>query len=87
MPNESYYTQKKHRQWREAVLKRAGYKCEECRRYGRTDDKGLPPAATTAHHIKPREDYPELQYDVDNGQALCRKCHNQKHPEKGGRYW
>jgi len=28
-------------------------------------------AASHAHHVKPRKDYPELQYVVDNGMALC----------------
>lgn len=90
MPHESYYSHERHREWREKVLRRAGYLCEECRRYGRTDKNGLPVAATTAHHIKHRDEYPELQYDVNNGRALCEACHNKAHPEKGkrgGRYW
>ena len=89
MPHDDHYSNARHRQWREAVLKRAGYLCEECKRYGRTDKRGLPVAATTAHHIKHRDEYPELQYDVTNGRALCESCHNKAHPEKGknGRYW
>ena len=87
MPQDPFYSTKKYRQWRDDVLKRAGYRCEECRRYGRTNKNGLPPEATTAHHKKHREEFPELQYDLENGQALCAKCHNKKHPEKGGRYW
>lgn len=88
MPHESYYSHAKHRAWREAVMKKAGYLCEECRRYGRTDKNGLPVAATTAHHIKDRHQFPELQYRVENGRALCEACHNKAHPEKGGRrYW
>ena len=89
MPHEAHYSGVRHRAWREKVLRRAGYLCEECRRYGRLGADGLPVRATTAHHIKPREDYPELQYVVDNGRALCEACHNRAHPEKGGgrRYW
>lgn len=89
LPHDSYYTDPKHRHWRELVLRRAGYLCEECKRYGRTDKHGLPVAATTAHHIKHRDEYPELQYDVNNGRALCEACHNKAHPEKGkrGKYW
>lgn len=90
MPNEKYYHRKRHLEWAEKVLRRAGYLCEECRRYGRLDKNGLPVRATTAHHIKPRELYPELQYDLKNGRALCEKCHNKAHPEKGGahgHYW
>ena len=90
MPNDKYYNSPRHKAWAEKVLRRAGYLCEECRRYGRLDKNGLPVRATTAHHIKHRDEYPELQYDVTNGRALCEKCHNKAHPEKGGahgHYW
>lgn len=89
MPHDEYYTGAKHRAWRAAVLRRAGYLCEECKRYGRLDKNGLPVRATTAHHIKHRDEFPELQYDVNNGRALCENCHNKAHPEKGrrGKYW
>lgn len=87
MPGKQHYSGKKHKMWRAAVIRRAGGLCEECKRYGRTDKNGMPVAATTAHHIKPLEDFPELAYDVNNGRALCEACHNRAHPEKGGRYW
>lgn len=87
MPDNAHYHKARHKAWRERVLKRAGYLCEECKRYGRTDEKGLPVKADTAHHIKHLEDHPELAYVLSNGQALCKKCHNRKHPDKGGRYW
>lgn len=87
MPDAAYYQQARHKRWREKVLRRAGYLCEECKRYGRTDADGNPVRATTAHHIKHRDEFPELAYVISNGQALCAKCHNAKHPEKGGRYW
>lgn len=72
----------KHKRWREAVLRRAGYLCEECKRYGRVDEGGNPIAATVAHHIRPVEEAPELRYDRRNGRALCAACHNKYHPEK-----
>lgn len=84
MAGQTYYSCARHRAWREKVLKRAGYLCEECRRYGRVDKDGQPVAAKIAHHIMPREKYPELQYKVNNGRALCEMCHNRAHPEKGG---
>ena len=86
MANKQHYDKERHKRWRTAVLRRAGYLCEECRRYGRVDADGLPVAATTAHHIKHLETNPELAYDVSNGRALCEKCHNKAHPEKGGKY-
>ena len=73
------YHRARHRAWREKVLRRAKYLCEECARYGRRTP------ATVAHHIKHADAYPELRYDVSNGRALCAACHNKYHPEKGGR--
>lgn len=80
----SIYHNGRHRKWREKVLRKAGYLCEECKRYGRLDENGLPVKATTAHHIKHVDEYPELRFDVKNGRALCASCHNKYHPEKGG---
>lgn len=87
MPADKHYKGARHRAWRDKVLRRDKYLCQECRRYGRLDKDGLPVRATTAHHIKHRDEYPELQYTLSNGVALCEACHNRKHPEKGGRYW
>ena len=89
MPNDKRYQDARHRRWRAEVLRRAGGLCEECRRYGRLDEDGLPVRATTAHHVKHADEYPELRYVVGNGRALCEACHNKAHPEKGkaARYW
>jgi len=76
MPNDKHYSEARHRRWREKVLHRAGYLCEDCARYG----KRVP--ATVAHHVKHLDEYPELAYDVNNGRALCEACHNKEHPEK-----
>ena len=74
----SHYDLARHRAWRQKVLRRGKFKCAECARYGINTE------ATVAHHILPREQYPELQYRVDNGAALCASCHNKAHPDKGG---
>lgn len=63
---------------RKAILKRDGYLCQECKRYGRMVQ------ATTVHHKKHINDNPELAYENDNLISLCQKCHNKMHPEKGG---
>lgn len=49
------------------------YMCRECRRYGKTT------AATTVHHVWPREQYPERAYDSSNLLSLCAACHNAMH--------
>lgn len=76
MPNDNYYSSAKHREWRAKVLRRDKYLCQECLRYGRKRE------ATHAHHIKPRDAYPELQYVINNGQSLCTSCHNKIEPRK-----
>lgn len=75
----------KTRKWirkREQILKRDGYMCCRCRRYGKYVQ------ATTVHHIKHADEYPELVYEDSNLESLCAACHNKAHPEKpnGKRY-
>ena len=70
---------------REAILRRDGYMCQKCKRYG----KQVP--ATVVHHIKHADEYPELMYEDSNLISLCAACHDKAHPEKGkkglrGRY-
>jgi prophage antirepressor-like protein len=55
--------------WREAVLDRDGHKCVIC---GSTE-------LLEAHHIKSKAEFPELACKVENGETLCRKCHNKVH--------
>ena len=58
--------------------------CQQCKRYGKAVQ------ATTVHHIKHADEYPELAYDDKNLISLCEGCHNKQHPEKAaaarGRY-
>ena len=67
---------KKWQRIRSMVLKRDGYMCRECRRYG----KRVP--AEHVHHVAHAEDDPTRIYDLDNLISLCAKCHNKAHPEK-----
>lgn len=60
------------RKWRNAVLERDDYQCQEC---GAMD--GL-----HAHHIKPWARFPELRLDIGNGVTLCTSCHKDVH--RGG---
>jgi 5-methylcytosine-specific restriction enzyme A len=57
-----------HRQWRAAVLERAGYCCQKCGATG-----GTP----YADHIVERKDG-GAPLDPANGQALCASCHTKK---------
>lgn len=73
-----YYTTTRWRTKRAFILKRDGYMCQECKKYGKRVE------ATTVHHIKTVEEHPELAFDNKNLISLCAKCHNKAHPEKGG---
>lgn len=59
-----------YRKWRKKVLKEANHKCEICGEL-----------AIDVHHIIPVCVRPDKIFDVENGMALCLKCHREKHPE------
>lgn len=59
--------------WRKAVFKRDDFTCQGC------GDKGY----ITAHHIKSFAHYPELRFDLKNGQTLCEPCHKLTDNYKG----
>ncbi len=63
---------------RKKILRRDGYLCRECKKYGRNSD------AVYVHHIKSRKKYPELALVDSNLESVCLGCHNKFHPEKGG---
>lgn len=70
------------RQWekkRMMILRRDKYRCQRCKRYGKQTE------ATTVHHIKHLDEYPELALTDSNLISLCAACHSKAHPEKGGR--
>ena len=59
------------KKWREAVFKRDDYTCQDCGvRSGEGKKVVLEP-----HHSKQFAHFPELRFDVSNGQTLCYVCH------------
>jgi 5-methylcytosine-specific restriction endonuclease McrA len=64
----------KYLAWRNAVLERDGYVCQQCGRQCKKRERGL-----AAHHIKPYAEYPAFRYEVSNGITLCRQCHMTLH--------
>lgn len=70
------YNDPKWKRKRRKILRRDGYRCRECRRYGRNRE------ATEVHHVKHVDEWPELAYKDENLVSLCHACHNKMHPEK-----
>ena len=62
---------------RARTLRRDGYQCRECRRYGKAVQ------ADTVHHVYPAGLYPELSKEPWNLLSLCAACHNAMHDRDG----
>ena len=58
---------------RKSILRRDGYMCQECKRYGKRRE------GNHVHHIFPVEHYPELAWEPKNMITLCQNCHNAMH--------
>lgn len=67
----------KYMEWRKEVLKKDNYTCQNCR--GKENIQ--------ADHIKEWSLYPELRYEISNGQALCKDCHYKKSSIENSLYW
>lgn len=74
-----FYRSGRWKRKRKMILRRDGYQCQDCKRYGRQRP------ASVVHHIEHLEERPDLALDSKNLVSLCESCHNKRHPEKGGR--
>ena len=54
------YNSQKWKKKKSQILKRDGYKCQWCKRYGKNTQ------ATIVHHIKHTDEYPELAFKNKN---------------------
>lgn len=81
------YKSPRWKRLRERALARDGWRCRECARFGVARE------ASVAHHVRPVEDFPELQWRIENLISLCPTCHNAMHSRNGrelserGRDW
>lgn len=69
----SFYESPKWARVRQRVLRRDKYYDMERKRYGITKP------AEVVHHIFPREEFPEYEYEMWNLISLSRKTHNEMH--------
>ena len=60
----------KYKRWRSQVFERDIWTCQTCGKRG---------CYLEPHHIKGWAKYPKLRYKIDNGVALCQKCHKLIH--------
>lgn len=62
---------KKLGEWSLGVKIAGGWVCKDC---GELDRRLL-----ESHHIKPKDLYPELMYELSNGKCICMRCHAKAH--------
>ncbi len=55
-----------YKEWRTKVFQRDHYTCQHCGQIG---------GNLNADHIKPFAYYPDLRFELSNGQTLCVECH------------
>jgi len=73
---EAWRRRKFYRGWRAKILKRDNFKCGLC-------DSNI---KIVAHHIIEAKDNPALRFDINNGIALCEKCHIDLHKNNSKNY-
>lgn len=64
---KNIYNSKEYKTWSNSVREFWDFTCQMCEKRGKGD--------IHANHIKTFRDYPELRFDLQNGIALCKKCH------------
>jgi 5-methylcytosine-specific restriction endonuclease McrA len=69
----SVHKTQKWKNKRAKILRRDGYICQECKRFGKRHD------AEMVHHIYPVETHPHLAFVNDNLVSLCNVKHNTMH--------
>ena len=71
--SEQFYHCAKWQRLRAAILRRDGYMCQISKRYGKRVQ------ADTVHHVFPREEFPEYEWQAWNLISLARDVHDTLH--------
>ena len=69
---QSEYAKSAWKQLAKSILMRDNYRCRDC---GHNNNLQI-------HHVKKWSRYPELRFDPNNLQTLCKACHKKKHSRK-----
>ena len=77
--DDPFYKSTRWKHLRERILRRDQYTCQLSRRYGRMVQ------ADTVHHIFPREEYPDLQWEPWNLISVSNTMHDRLHDRKTGK--
>lgn len=64
----------RYKAWRESVFTRDNWTCQACSKKG---------VYLEAHHLKSWAKFPELRYELSNGQTLCVPCHEKTDDYRG----
>lgn len=75
---DPFYRSRRWEKLRAAVLRRDGYMCQESKRFGKRAE------ATTVHHVFPRDEFPEYQWEPWNLISLAGDVHDQMHDRTSG---
>ena len=58
-------------EWSRNVKIKDGWTCQDCGELGKD--------LLESHHTHPKDKFPELALDPDNGECLCILCHAERH--------
>lgn len=75
LKEQGFYHWPTWRRLRKLALQRDNYICQ-------MREKDCTKIATTVHHIKPIEFYPELALELSNLMSVCWNCHELTKPKK-----
>ena len=75
---EPFYKSRRWKLTREAILRRDGYVCQVSKRYGKRAE------ATTVHHVFPRDEFPEYQWEPWNLISVAGDVHDRMHDRATG---
>ena len=75
---DPYYRTARWQRLRAAVLRRDGYMCQVSKRYGKRVQ------ADTVHHVFPRDEFPEYQWELWNLISLAGDVHDTMHDRMSG---